>query len=84
MLIVYGDIIRVRINDLSFGDKEMYLCCASVCYRGYAQDEVSAMLEHAPKVGFKFVDIHGHMRSIILALVYALIPGIFILRKWIL
>ena len=39
----------------------MYLCCASVCYRGYAQDEVSATLEHAPKVGFKFVDIHGPM-----------------------
>jgi len=39
----------------------MYLCCASVCYRGYAQDEVSAMLEYAPKAGFKFVDVHGPM-----------------------
>jgi sugar phosphate isomerase/epimerase len=39
----------------------MYLSCASVCYRGYAEDEVAAMLEHAPKAGFKFVDIHGPM-----------------------
>ena len=37
----------------------MYLSCASVCYRGYAQDEVEAMLSHVPKAGFKFVDIHG-------------------------
>ena len=39
----------------------MLLSCASVCYRGYAEDEVNAMLEHAPKAGFKFVDIHGPM-----------------------
>lgn len=39
----------------------MYQSCASVCYRGYAEDEVSAMLHHAPKAGFKFVDIHGPM-----------------------
>jgi len=38
---------------------KMYLSCASVCYRGYAQDEVEAMLFHAPKAGFKFVDVHG-------------------------
>ena len=37
----------------------MYLSCASVCYRGYAPDEVQAMLTHAPKAGFKFVDVHG-------------------------
>jgi len=37
----------------------MYLSCASVCYRGYAKDEVQAMLEHAPKAGFKVVDVHG-------------------------
>ena len=37
----------------------MYSSCASVCYRGYAKDEVQAMLEHAPKAGFKFVDVHG-------------------------
>lgn len=39
--------------------RKMYQSCASVCYRGYAQDEISAMLNHAPKAGFKFVDIHG-------------------------
>ncbi|MDQ1327342.1 MAG: Sugar phosphate isomerase/epimerase, partial [Candidatus Poribacteria bacterium] len=39
----------------------MLLSCASVCYRGYAKDEVTAMLEHAPKAGFKYVDIHGPM-----------------------
>jgi sugar phosphate isomerase/epimerase len=39
----------------------MYLSCASVCYRGYADDEVSAMLNHAPKAGFEYVDIHGPM-----------------------
>jgi len=37
----------------------MYLSCASVCYRGYAEDEVQAMLEHAPKAGFEVVDVHG-------------------------
>jgi sugar phosphate isomerase/epimerase len=39
----------------------MLLSCASVCYRGYAEDEVNAMLIHAPKAGFKYVDIHGPM-----------------------
>ncbi|MGQ9609967.1 MAG: sugar phosphate isomerase/epimerase family protein [bacterium] len=39
----------------------MYLSCASVCYRGCAEDEVSAMLSHIPKTGFKYVDIHGPM-----------------------
>ena len=37
----------------------MYLSCASVCYRGHAEDEVAAMLDHAPKAGFTYADIHG-------------------------
>lgn len=39
----------------------MILSCASVCYRGYYEDEVAAMLDHAPKAGFRYVDIHGPM-----------------------
>ena len=37
----------------------MDIICASVCYRGYAQDEVAATLELAPKVGFRLMEVHG-------------------------
>ena len=36
----------------------MYLSCALISYYGYARDEVvQAMLSHAPKAGFKFVEM---------------------------
>jgi len=37
----------------------MYVACASVCYRGYAEDEVAALLEDAPAAGYQDVEIHG-------------------------
>jgi sugar phosphate isomerase/epimerase len=37
----------------------MDLICASICYRGYADDEVAATLEFAPKIGYESMEIHG-------------------------
>lgn len=37
----------------------MNIICASICYRGYAEDEIDATLENAPKIGYKFVELHG-------------------------
>lgn len=39
----------------------MDIICASICYRGYAEDEVAATLELAPKIGYKYMEIHGPM-----------------------
>lgn len=37
----------------------MDIICASICYRGYAEDEVAATLENAPKIGYRAMEIHG-------------------------
>ena len=37
----------------------MDIICASICYRGFAEDEVAATLERAPKIGFQLMEIHG-------------------------
>lgn len=37
----------------------MDLICASICYRGYADDEVQATLEHAPQIGYHWMEVHG-------------------------
>ncbi len=39
----------------------MDLICASICYRGYAEDEFLATLALAPKIGFSRMEIHGPM-----------------------
>lgn len=39
----------------------MRVVCASICYRGYADDEVSATLEHAPRIGYRYMEVHGPM-----------------------
>lgn len=39
----------------------MEIICASICYRGYAEDEVAATLENAPKIGYRQMEIHGPM-----------------------
>ncbi len=39
----------------------MDIICASICYRGYAADEVAATLEFAPKIGYRLMEIHGPM-----------------------
>ena len=37
----------------------MHIICASICYRGYAGDEVTATLDLAPAIGYKLMEIHG-------------------------
>lgn len=37
----------------------MRIVCATICYRGYAADEFAATLEFAPKIGYRFMEIHG-------------------------
>jgi sugar phosphate isomerase/epimerase len=37
----------------------MHIICASICYRGFADDEVAATLTFAPGVGYKLMEIHG-------------------------
>ena len=37
----------------------MHIICASICYRGYADDEVTATLSLAPGIGYKLMEIHG-------------------------
>ena len=37
----------------------MDIICASICYRGFADDEVAATLERAPEIGFQLMEIHG-------------------------
>ena len=39
----------------------MDIICASICYRGYAEDEVAATLEMAPRIGYEFMEVHGPM-----------------------
>ena len=39
----------------------MDIICASICYRGYAEDEFAATLELAPRIGYKHMEIHGPM-----------------------
>ena len=39
----------------------MDIICASICYRGYADDEVLATCENAPKIGYRHMEIHGPM-----------------------
>lgn len=39
----------------------MNIVCASICYRGYADDEVAATLQLAPKIGYEYMEIHGPM-----------------------
>lgn len=41
----------------------MDIICASICYRGYADDEVAATLQNAPALGYRFMEIHGPMTS---------------------
>lgn len=37
----------------------MEIICASICYRGYAGDEIAATLANAPQLGYRFMEIHG-------------------------
>ena len=37
----------------------MNIVCASICYRGWAEDEIQGTLENAPAIGYRFMEIHG-------------------------
>ena len=37
----------------------MDIICASICYRGFAADEVAMTLERAPAIGYRFMEVHG-------------------------
>ena len=37
----------------------MHIICASINYRGYADDEVAATLDLAPAIGYQLMEIHG-------------------------
>jgi sugar phosphate isomerase/epimerase len=37
----------------------MDIVCASICYRGYAEDEVAATIQLAPHAGYRAMEIHG-------------------------
>jgi sugar phosphate isomerase/epimerase len=39
----------------------MDIICASICYRGYAEDEVEATFTNAPLLGYRLMEIHGPM-----------------------
>jgi sugar phosphate isomerase/epimerase len=39
----------------------MDLICASICYRGYVDDEVEGTLANAPRIGYRLMEIHGPM-----------------------
>jgi sugar phosphate isomerase/epimerase len=39
----------------------MDIICASICYRGFVEDEVLATLEFAPRIGYRLMEIHGPM-----------------------
>lgn len=37
----------------------MDIICASICYRGWADDEVEATLKNAPSIGYRSMEVHG-------------------------
>lgn len=37
----------------------MRIICASICYRGYDDDEIAATLKYAPALGYRYMEIHG-------------------------
>jgi sugar phosphate isomerase/epimerase len=37
----------------------MKIVCASVCYRGYTEDEIEGMLQDAADAGYQYVEFHG-------------------------
>ncbi len=37
----------------------MDIICASICYRGWAEDEIAGTLANAPAIGYRSMEIHG-------------------------
>jgi len=53
----------------------MEIICASICYRGYAEDEIGATLELAPRIGYRYMEIHGPMTATVEAVDEFDLPG---------
>jgi sugar phosphate isomerase/epimerase len=54
----------------------MDIICASICYRGFAADEVAGTLEAAPHIGYRLMEIHGPMSWSVPAVDAFDLPGI--------
>ena len=54
----------------------MDLICASICYRGYADDEVQATLERAPQIGYRWMEVHGPLTWSLEAIQQFDLPGL--------
>jgi sugar phosphate isomerase/epimerase len=54
----------------------MNLICASICYRGFAEDEVQATLECAPKIGYHWMEVHGPLTWSVEAIQQFDLPGL--------
>jgi sugar phosphate isomerase/epimerase len=39
----------------------MDIICASICFRGWAEDEIQGTLDNAPRMGYRHMEIHGPM-----------------------
>ena len=54
----------------------MDIICASICYRGFVDDEVLATLQFAPRIGYRLMEIHGPMTWSVPAVDAFDLPGI--------
>ncbi len=54
----------------------MDIICASICYRGFAEDEVQATLENAPRIGYHWMEIHGPLTWSLEAIDHFDLPGL--------
>jgi sugar phosphate isomerase/epimerase len=54
----------------------MELICASICYRGYAEDEIQATLELAPQIGYRWMEVHGPLTWSLEAIQQFDLPGL--------
>ena len=54
----------------------MEIICASICYRGYAEDEVQATLENAPRIGYRRMEVHGPLTWSLEAIEHFDLPGL--------
>jgi len=52
------------------------IICASICYRGFVEDEILATLEFAPRIGYRLMEIHGPMTWTVQAVDAFDLPGI--------
>ena len=54
----------------------MEIICASICYRGWAEDEVEATLRHAPAIGYRWMEVHGPLTWSLEAIQRFDLPGL--------